>query len=194
MQAVQFDITPEQIAYARELVDFSLQNHHVANTWRDKSQTYHYRLTGTLCEVLFADVYGLHRPARAFGAANGQDFGRDFVLCGKVIDIKGRITETPKLYNFQINAWQAERPNCKTDYYYFMQCYPKETPKYCLLLGSALCEDVRAERVAVRCKAGDTKGAVVWDNDIFDVSLQTLRPAKLPPNAALIPNIRVVNL
>lgn len=194
MQAVQFDITTEQLAYARNLVDFSIQNHTIENTWRDKSQTYHYRFSGTLCEVLFADIYGLRRPARAFGAVGGQDYGCDYVLGGKVIDIKGRITDNLKLYNFCINAWQVEREDCKTDYYFFMQCYPKETPKYCLLLGSASCEDVRAQRVGLRCKAGERKGSVVWDNDIFDVSLYKLRPVKTPPNAALIPNIRILNL
>lgn len=194
MQAIQFSISPEQVAYARSLVDYSIENHTVHNSWRDASQTFRYRFAGTLCEVIFADLYSLPRPARAFGANGGQDYGRDHIIAGKVIDIKGRLLDTPKLYNFCINAWQVERETCKTDYYYFMQCYPIENPQTCLLLGKAGHADVKEERVSTRRNKGDAKGTVIWDNDVFDVSLQKLHPVKLPPNAATIPNLKIVQL
>lgn len=190
MQAMQFDITPEQVAYARKLVDFSITNHNTPNSWLNPDKTQVYRLAGTLCEVIFADLYNLARPVRAFGAAGGQDYGLDYKLAGHVIDIKGRLTNAPRFYNYCINAWQVERGNCRTDYYYFMHCYPIANPQKCVLLGSASHDDVKAERVATRREAGQRKGAVVWDNDVFDVSLQKLRPVKVPPNAP--PNLEAV--
>lgn len=193
MQAIQFSITPEQVAYARELVQYSIDNHTVWNSWTDASQTYRYRFAGTLCEVIFADAYGLQRPARAFGANDGQDYGEDFVLDGYTIDIKGRVTEIPQLYSFYINASQAERENTKTDYYYFMHCYPESAPAYCLLLGSVKCEDVRTCAKSVRRRKGETMGNVIWDNDVFDVSLSNLRAPRMPKNAPALPNIRIIN-
>ena len=86
----QFRVTPEQINAARELVEYSLIHHPVTDIYADdKKDTYGltgvdrakaYRLTGTLGEILFADVYGLPRPTRSFGAIDGQDHGRDFKL------------------------------------------------------------------------------------------------------------------
>lgn len=92
----QIEITPEQIEFANALVDYSIKNHPVkdifANDPGGAKRKREFRQTGTLGEVVFADMYGLPRPTRSFGAIDGQDYGQDFTLVingqEKVFDIK----------------------------------------------------------------------------------------------------------
>ncbi len=80
-------ITHEQRTYAARLVEHAMEHHPVANIWhgdaRREARTREFRTTGSLGEVVFADAYGLLRPARSFGAVGGQDYGTDFVLRGR---------------------------------------------------------------------------------------------------------------
>ena len=81
---IQINVTDEQKSYARQLVEHSLAHHRVANIWDQsddkKSHTRMLRFTGSLGEIVFADLYQLPRPQRSFGATDGQDWGQDFVL------------------------------------------------------------------------------------------------------------------
>lgn len=62
------EVTKEQYNYAKKLVDYSIKNHPISNIWdkekKDKTRTL--RTTGTLGEIIFADLYNLNRPTRSF--------------------------------------------------------------------------------------------------------------------------------
>jgi len=82
----------EQIESAMNFALYSLKEHHVSNIWdphqpivnndifwnQNKKQDFMRRFIGTLGEIAFADYYNLPRPAKSFGAVNGQDYGSDF--------------------------------------------------------------------------------------------------------------------
>ena len=124
----QINISSEQYNYAKYLVDFSIKNHPVkdifANDPNGKIRQKEFRMTGSLGEIVFADTYNLKRPARSFGAIDGQDYGEDFNLkLGeefKSYDIK---TMSRKNNNFRENyvlnlpKYQILK-NSKTDYYF----------------------------------------------------------------------------
>lgn len=132
----QLRVRPEQLAYAHQLVAHSLAHHTVPNIWdgHDKD-TATLRLTGSLGEVLFADVYGLPRPARAFGAADGQDWGQDFELVlvpGRRparVDLKTMLRKSNRFYAdyvLNIPANQLRRPDSRTDCYFHITLH--QTP------------------------------------------------------------------
>lgn len=129
-------ISPEQVAYAKKLVEYSMQHHTIPNIWdgtNDEKNTVDLRFTGTLGEVLFADVYRLARPMRSFGAADGQDWGKDFqlkMLDGTVknFDIKSMRRNGNTFYAdyvLNIPSSQLNRPNSLTDYYFHINIHPK---------------------------------------------------------------------
>ena len=76
------EVSPEQLSYAKELVQYSIDNHPVSDIFSNdpggKQRQFEFRLTGTLGEVMFADIYAMQRPSRSFGAIDGQDYGQDF--------------------------------------------------------------------------------------------------------------------
>jgi len=128
MEAIQFRVNDEQLAYAKALVEHSLAAHKVSNVWDrqggDKvGHTADYRLTGTLGEVVFADAYGLPRPARSFGAIDGQDNGCDFVVGGQRVDIKTMRRRSTTLYQnyvFNLAQCQLDKPQSVTNWYFFI--------------------------------------------------------------------------
>lgn len=130
-----FKINSEQIRYAKQLVQYSIENHNIPNIWdntNQKENTVELRFTGTLGEVLFADVYGLKRPTRSFGSINGQDLGKDFQLeiDGKILnfDIKTMRRNTNIFYSdyvFNIPSSQLNKPNSLTDMYFHININPK---------------------------------------------------------------------
>lgn len=74
----QIEVSDEEKEYAIKLVDYSIIHHPVkdifANDPNAMKRQREFRYTGTLGEVVFADVYGLSRPKRSFGAIDGQDY------------------------------------------------------------------------------------------------------------------------
>ena len=126
---IQVAVTAEQTAYARQLVEHSLAHHRVANVWDKASdKRTHTRLlrhTGSLGEVVFADVYLLPRPQRSFGAIDGQDWGQDFVLSTGEgffsLDVKSMRRQSGTLgadYVLNIPASQLHKPNSRTTHYF----------------------------------------------------------------------------
>lgn len=61
------EVTAEQQAYAKSLVEYSIANHPVKDIFADdpdgKRRQFEFRYTGTLGEVVFADAYRLQRPS-----------------------------------------------------------------------------------------------------------------------------------
>lgn len=126
---IQINVTDEQKSYARQLVEHSLAHHRVANIWDKsedkKSHTRMLRFTGSLGEIVFADLYQLSRPMRSFGATDGQDWGQDFVLKTDEgffsLDIKAMKRQTGTLgadYVLNIPASQLHKPGSRTTHYF----------------------------------------------------------------------------
>ena len=114
-----FEITKEQEEYVEKLVNFSIENHTVPDRFEKINQK-EYRTTGTMGEVAFADIYKLKRPEKSFGASDGQDFGKDFTLNGKNIDIKTMKRKNENFYKdfvLNITSTQLNKIGSLTDFY-----------------------------------------------------------------------------
>ncbi|WP_373512045.1 hypothetical protein [Persicitalea sp.] len=134
---IQLTVADEQKSFARQLVEHSLAHHHVANIWDKsddkKNHTRMLRYTGSLGEIVFADLYQLPRPQRSFGAVNGQDWGQDFVLKTDEgffsLDIKAMKRQTGTLgadYVLNIPASQLHKPNSRTTHYFCLSFHQSE--------------------------------------------------------------------
>lgn len=135
---IQISVSDEQKLFARHLVNHSVIHHHTSNIW-DKNtdrlaQTRMMRFTGTLGEVVFADCYHLPRPARSFGAADGQDWGQDFLICSDTgdfaVDIKSMKRRSGILardYVLNIPSSQLHKPGSKTTHYFCISFHQSET-------------------------------------------------------------------
>jgi len=187
MKIPQFKVAAEQIVYTQKIVQHSLENHSASNIWADGGKTYHYRLTGTLGEVIFADLYDLPRPKLAFGAVGGQDFGRDFVLAGgRNIDVKTSMQRTPTLkdeHGVLIKKMQINDVKNQTDIYYFLRLYAVGWDLFCMAFGTLLASDVKAGRVGKLKLNGEITqrgNGAVWvnDNDCFDIKISELTAIK----------------
>jgi hypothetical protein len=122
-------ITAEQYSYALKLTELSATAHKTANVWDRQGgakNSLKMRFTGLLGEVVFADLFGLPRPAKAYGATDGQDYGSDFCIKGTHIDIKTMRREHGRLKpNFVFNLAPAQvlREDSKTNLYAFVNIY-----------------------------------------------------------------------
>ncbi|MGG7664970.1 hypothetical protein [Dyadobacter sp. BHUBP1] len=135
---IQISVSDEQKFFARELVSHSITHHHISNIW-DKSkdrlaQTRMMRFTGTLGEVVFADCYHLPRPARSFGATDGQDWGQDFLIRSDTedfaVDIKSMKRRSGILvgdYVLNIPSSQLHKPGSKTSHYFCISFHQSRT-------------------------------------------------------------------
>lgn len=135
---IQISVTDEQKQYARQLVEYSLKNHPVANIWDHHSdrlsQTRMLRYTGTLGEVIFADLYHLPRPLKSFGAIDGQDWGQDFQIKSEnesfSVDIKSMKRRSGNLaadFVLNIPAHQLRKAGSKTTHYFCISFHQSET-------------------------------------------------------------------
>jgi hypothetical protein len=128
-------VTSEQVEYTKKLVEHSMKNHTIPNIWdgtNKEKDTVDLRFTGTLGEVVFADVYGLDRPTRSFGALDGQDLGKDFQIEieGEIrnFDIKSMRRNNNTFYSdyvLNIPSSQLNKHNSLTDYYFHINIHPK---------------------------------------------------------------------
>lgn len=131
-------MTDEQKQYARQLVEYSLKNHQIANVWDHHNdrlpQTRMLRYTGTLGEIVFADLYHFPRPLKSFGAADGQDWGQDFLITAVSetfsVDIKSMKRRTGNLaadFVLNIPAHQLLKRGSKTSHYFCISFHQSET-------------------------------------------------------------------
>ncbi len=137
-------VTNEQEKLAQKLVEYSLKHHPIPNIWdtQKKNKTAELRLTGTLGEIIFADVYQLPRPTRSFGALDGQDFGKDFTYNHgneiMIIDVKTMRRKNNKFYkNYVLNipARNLRRKDSLTDYYYCISLHKTTEKTIASLIG-----------------------------------------------------------
>ena len=134
---IQISVTDEQKKYARQLVEYSLRHHKIANIWDNQNERFArtriMRYTGTLGEIVFADTYHLPRPAKSFGAVDGQDWGQDFIISAEYytfsLDIKSMKRRTGNLaadYVLNIPAHQLHKVNSKTSHYFCISFHHTE--------------------------------------------------------------------
>jgi hypothetical protein len=203
MQIPRFEVSTEQVIYAQKLVLHSLEKHTTSNIWGDGDKTYHYRLTGVLGEVVFADLYNLPRPMAAFGAAGGQDNGSDFVLGGKNIDIKASMqnVEIPKIeHGVIVKLMQLNRPNSKTDIYFFMRFYTQGWRVFCYLFGAMPTLALKSGDKGVFRAKGEAvhrangAGILIVDIDCMDIALNELIPIKISDELLAMPNFKMLTL
>lgn len=157
-------ITPEQTAAADALVQHSIDHHRVGNIWDGHAagRTRELRRTGTLGEIVFADAYGLPRPRRSFGAADGQDHGQDFVLriagAERVVDVKSmhrRRASVHPHYVVNLPAEQVHRAGSRTELYAHVSVSPMA--QMALLVGIVPAADIRSGAVGTRFAPGTTR-------------------------------------
>jgi hypothetical protein len=186
----QIEINDEQITLANQLVDYSIANHPIkdifSNDPNGKERQREFRFTGTLGEIVFADVYGLQRPSRSFGAIDGQDFGQDFTLKIdgqlKSFDVKSM---SRKNNNFRANyvlnlpAYQMRRASVMTDYYFCVNIHKTETVYIASFLGYVSKDEIEAGTIGILYKANtkrikDDGGSFVFQRDTYEVDFKDI--------------------
>lgn len=198
----QLPVSAAQLAYADQLVAHSLRHHTVPNIWdgtRHESLTPALRLTGTLGEVLFADVYGLPRPTRSFGAADGQDLGKDFewphaglrLRC----DLKTMRRKTNRFYDdyvLNIPASQVHRADAQTDVYFHLSLHSAADHWVMTFVGYAFKADLIQGRTgqlfgrgSLRTRADGTQFA--FYEDTYEISLGDLHSPPIPQALSRVP-------
>jgi len=156
-------VSKEQKDYAKKLVEHSLKYHPVKNIWdqhkKDKTKTL--RMTGTLGEIIFADLHNLPRPKRSFGAIDGQDYGKDFEL--NLPDLKGffdiktmhrKSNIFYKNYVLNIPARNIKRNDSLTDYYYCLNLHEKNKLTIASIIGYLKKQDIIDGKIGILYKKG----------------------------------------
>jgi hypothetical protein len=206
-QGLRFAISEEQLTYAKNLVQHSIAEHHVANIWdtskHHAARSYELRLTGTLGEIIFADLYNLPRPTRSFGAQDGQDFGRDFNVTDnhgtRIVDVKTMSRTSSALaahYVLNIPARNLTRSDVITTHYACISLHPRGELKWATLLGEVKKTDILHGVKGVLFKSGTVRtradGTMFrFYTDTFEITLAELvldqEPLHLPTD-----HVRVV--
>lgn len=161
----QVKATKEQVEFTNQIVEYSIEHHKVSNIW-DKSKyrknnTSFYRFVGSLGEVVFADVYGIPRHSRSFGAVDGQDYGNDFEIDvdGKksVVDLKSMHRKNDIFYGYyvlNIPSVQLHKSKSVTDVYYCISINVKNGEYYVSFLGTISKQEILDGKVGILYKKG----------------------------------------
>lgn len=192
----ELEISAEQIEYANNLVDYSIENHPVldifANDPNGKERQREYRFTGSLGEVVFADTYRLPRPKRAFGAIGGQDFGQDFVLRvnGKeiVFDVKtmGRKhNQFRENYVLNLPKYQMDKNN-KTDCYFCISIHSENKKMIASFIGFVEKCKIENNLIGILYEKGtkrikDDSDSFVFQRDTYEVDFKDLSDPFVSP-------------
>lgn len=188
----QFYVTSEQINYTNELVDYSIKHHKITDIFKNDpggtKRQREYRMTGTLGEVVFSDAYDLERPKMSFGAIDGQDYGKDFVITINGIeqsfDVK---TMRRKNNNFRENyvlnlpRYQMIRENVVTDYYYCISLN-KDTNNNIIasFIGYVSKKDIENKKIGVLYRYGtkrikDNGGFFIFQRDTYEIDFKDIK-------------------
>ena len=176
------EVTAEQQAYAKSLVEYSIANHPVKDIFADdpdgKRRQFEFRYTGTLGEVVFADAYRLQRPTRSFGAVDGQDFGQDFLLdfdgTPVSIDVKSmhrKANQFMENYVLNIPAYQLHKSVSLTNYYFCINLNEYLGKTFASFLGLVDKKDVIDGKVGDLFLAGTQR--IRQDNTTFRFARDT---------------------
>jgi len=184
----QVNVSPEQVLYTKKLVEHSMQHHKIPNIWdttNHANRTVELRFTGSLGEVVFADIYGLERPNCSFGADDGQDLGRDFQMeiAGKLqsFDLKSMRRKNNVFYAdyvLNIPASQLHRPNSLTDYYFHISLHEAKPNEFIAsFVGYIKKEEVIANTIGIFYVSGSTRvrgngTTFPFYNDTYEIDLK----------------------
>lgn len=208
---IQISVSDEQKLFARELVEYSLKHHHISNIWdrhaEKLSQTRMLRFTGSLGEILFADCYHLPRPVRSFGAADGQDWGQDFLIKSDEqtfsVDIKSMKRKAGILgpdYVLNIPSSQLNKPGSRTSYYFcisFHQCETNGT--VASLLGFVDKHALENGKIGQLYKSGTKRirsdgSSFIFNENTYEVLFQEIDPSVITPFIRRLKGFRICML
>jgi len=204
----QIPVSEEQVRYAKTLVEYSLKHHPISNIWDTykKEKTEELRFTGSLGEVLFADVYNLERPTRSFGAVDGQDFGKDFQI--KYIDrsvnydVKTMHRKTGVFYkNYVLNipARQLHRPDTQTDNYFCISLHEEKNTPIASFLGFMPKADLLNNKIGILYKKNTVrvradKTTFRFLNDTYEVDFQDINSPMISKRIRNFPDFKLAYL
>ncbi len=186
----QIEINDEQISLANQLVDYSIAHHPIkdifSNDPNGKERQREFRFTGTLGEIVFADVYGLPRPSKSFGAIDGQDFGQDFTLKIdgqlKSFDVKSMSRKNNHFrtnYVLNLPAYQMRRMSVVTDYYFCISIHKTDAVYVASFLGLVSKDEIEAGTIGILYKSGTTRikddgGSFVFQRDTYEIDFKDI--------------------
>ncbi|TDE17575.1 hypothetical protein [Dyadobacter psychrotolerans] len=208
---IQISVSENQRLFARQLVEHSLRHHHVSNIWdkqqTELSKTRMMRFTGTLGEIVFADAYHLSRPAKSFGATDGQDWGQDFIIPAPEqnfsVDIKSMKRLSGNLaadYVLNIPSSQLHKPNSKTSHYFCISFHQSETEgAVASLLGFIDKLALEKGEVGQLYKAGTKrirgdKTAFTFHQDTYEILFKDINPPVVTPHIKALNGFKICQL
>ncbi len=188
---LQFEVLDEQLDYANNLVEYSILHHPVSDIFKDdprgSERQREFRLTGTLGEVVFADAYNLIRPARSFGAIDGQDFGQDFILeiDGQKysFDVKTMSRRNNKFrtnYVLNLPHYQMVKEKTITEFYYCVNLHKNFQNHFIVsLVGYVSKKEILNGVIGILYKAGtkrikDDGSSFVFQRDTYEVDFKDI--------------------
>lgn len=203
----QYTATKMQVQYAEQLVAYSMKHHPVANIWDGtamQKRTFELRFTGSLGEVMFADAYRLPRPQRAFGAIDGQDWGKDFEMSlngqNSGFDIKTMRRDSDIFYaNYVLNIPYSHlhRPNSLTDYYFHISLHQNSSKQWIAsFVGFVNKTDIKNEEIGIfypknseRVRKNGT--CFRFYTDTYEVDLQDFNSPPITSFIRKLPNFKI---
>ena len=208
---IQISVSEEQKLLARELVEHSLRHHHVSNIWdkdeKQFSKTRMMRFTGSLGEIVFADAYHLPRPTRSFGAADGQDWGQDFLISSAEhqfhLDIKSMKRQSGDLaadYVINIPASQLHKPNSKTTHYFCISFHQSETDgTIASFLGFMDKQSLEKGETGKLYKTGSTRirndrSSFIFHQDTYEILLGEIDPPVVTQHIRMQKGFKICHL
>lgn len=207
----QINVSDAQLAFANELVDYSIANHTVTDIFQADpggiARQREFRLTGTLGEIVFADTYELPRPTRSFGAVDGQDYGQDFSLTLNNIeysfDIKsmGRQNNNFRAnYVLNLPRYQMQRDNVITDYYFCISLHKNVQNKFIAsFIGYVSKSEIQAGTIGILYTAGtkrikDDGGSFTFQRDTYEIDFKDITTPILNDRIRLIDGFAIKNI
>lgn len=213
----RFKVTEEQILYAKQLVEYSIEHHPVTDVYaNDQADTYglsgvlrsqEYRFVGSLGEVLFADVYCLPRPKRSFGAIDGQDYGKDFIIPingqNLNVDLKTMHRNFRHPYDYYVldlPAYQLEKPESQTQcYFHISVSYDRVNPKDFIAYFIGFIPKSEVKQYGEWFSAGslrpnDSGRSVLFSRETYEVMFGDFISPPIPANWQSIPQYQAIYL
>lgn len=206
----QIEVSDEEKEYAIKLVDYSIIHHPVkdifANDPNAMKRQREFRYTGTLGEVVFADVYGLSRPKRSFGAIDGQDYGEDFKISvnGNLVsvDIKSMHRKNNLFrgdYVLNIASYQLHKDFSLTDYYFCISFHSNEDKTYGTFVGFVKKEDILNGNIGELFLSGSKRNrednsSFVFLRDTYEIKFKDILPPSIPEDIKMKSGFRKIRL
>lgn len=206
----QIEVTEEQKAYAKSIVEYSIANHPVTDIFAHdpdgKRRQFEFRYTGSLGEIVFADAYGLKRPTRAFGAIDGQDNGQDFLLVidngSYSIDVKSMHRKSNRfLENYVLNipGYQMHKEFSITDFYFCISLHEFGSKTYATFLGLIKKSDVIDGKIGDLFVAGTRRirqdgTYFTFMRDTYEIMFRHITPPIITDRIKSLPGYKELHL